>query len=181
MRVWQKSLPAGLRVVNTGQAIPLLACKIEFMENLSMSLKIKIREATKSDLVCLARLNAIFNGSKDTAEKIAKRLASPKCVEIPIIAEVENQIVGFAGLRVVPYLFYEGAHAELTELFVEEDYRRKGVGKALVEYAECLAKERYAEELILHTGQDNQVGREFYIAMGFEEWEIVMGKTLVSI
>ena len=145
-----------------------------------MSMKITIRKATKSDLSGLARLNAIFNDSKETAEKIANRLASPKCVEIPIVAEIENQIVGFAGLRVVPYLFYEGAHAELTELFVEESYRRKGIGKALVEYAERLAKERYAEELILHTGQENQGGREFYTAMGFEEWEIVMGKALVS-
>ena len=145
-----------------------------------MSVKITIREAAKSDLGSLARLNAIFNDSKETAEKIAKRLANPKCVEIPIIAEVDNLIVGFAGLRVVPYLFYEGIHAELTELFVEEGFRRKGIGNALVEYAECLAKERHAEELILHTGQDNQGGREFYAAMGFEEWEIVMGKPLVS-
>lgn len=145
-----------------------------------MSLQITIREATQSDLDGLARLNAIFNDSDETAERIAHRLASPSCLEMPIIAELENQIIGFAGLRIVPYLFYAGTHAELTELFVEENYRRKGVGNALVEYAEHVARERNAEELILHTSQDNQGGREFYTAMGFEEWEIVMGKSLIS-
>ena len=142
------------------------------------SMQITIRQATPSDLDGLARLNAIFNDSEETAERIAQRLADPSRVEIPIIAEIENQLVGFAGLRIVPYLFYEGAHAELTELFVEHSYRRKGIGKALVEYAERVAKERDAEELILHTGQDHRAGRDFYTALGYQEWEIVMGKSL---
>jgi len=142
------------------------------------SLQVTIREATPSDLDDLARLNAIFNDSKETAERIALRLASPARVEIPIIAEIKNQIVGFAGLRIVPYLFYEGVHAELTELFVEESHRRKGIGKALVEYAEQMAKDSDAEELILHTDQDNQGGRNFYTMLGYQEWEIVLGKSL---
>lgn len=142
------------------------------------SLQVTIREATQSDLDDLARLNAIFNDSKETAERIASRLASPARVEIPLIAEIKNQIVGFAGLRIVPYLFYEGVHAELTELFVEESHRRKGIGKALVAYAEQMAKESDAEELILHTDPDNQGGRNFYTMLGYQEWEIVMGKSL---
>ena len=142
--------------------------------------QMKIREATKSDLVGLARLNTLFNDSKDTARQLEKRLANPHCVEIPIVAEIENQIVGFAGLRVAPYLFYPGSHAELTELFVEDGFRRRGVGQALLAYAENLAHARDAEELILHTDQDNQTGQEFYKAMGYGRWEIVMGKSLLG-
>ena len=145
-----------------------------------MSSQIIIREATHSDLEGLTRLNAIFNDSQETAEMMAQRLTHPSRVEIPIIAEIENQIIGFAGLRVVPYLFYTGAHAELTELFVEEHHRRKGIGRALVAYAEQVAQRNDADELILHTAQDNQVGRAFYTALGYETLEIVMGKTLAA-
>ena len=83
-------------------------------------------------------------------------------------------------MRVAPYLFYEGAHTELAELFVEAGYRCQEVRQASIEYAEHLAKEREAKELILHTDKDNQASRAFCTARGFEEWEIVMGKSLVS-
>ena len=139
---------------------------------------ITIRIATKADLDAVARLNARFNEVDSTAEQIATRLVDPQCVEIPIVAEVEDQIVGFAGLRVAPLIFYDGAHAELTELFVEEDYRRCGVGQALIKFAERLAISKGAEELILHTGEDNETAQAFYSAVGFEPWEIVMGKSL---
>ena len=141
---------------------------------------ITIREATQDDLDALARLNERFNDAKTTAAQIAASLTNPKCVEIPIVAEVENQIVGFAGLRIVPLIFYAGAHAELTELFVEDGYRRRGVGKALIRFAEHLAASKDAEELVLHTGEDNEAARNFYAAMGYEPWEIVMGKDIKS-
>ncbi len=149
------------------------------MKDKSVAEKIIIREAQKDDLGELVRLNEIFNGVKGTPEQIVTRLANPKCAEIPIVAEVENQIVGFAGLRVVPLVFYKGAHAELTELFVEERHRRRGIGHALIKYAERLAKKKGAEQLVLQTGGENQIAREFYSAMGYGKWEIIMGKTLL--
>ena len=144
-----------------------------------LTVQITVREATQDDLVALTRLNARFNDVKTTAAQIAARLADPQCVEIPIVAEIDKQLVGFAGLRVVPLIFYKGTHAELTELFVEESYRRRGVGRALIRFAERLAESKGAEELILHTDEENEAARKFYIAMGYEAWEIVMGKRLL--
>ena len=156
------------------------ASREEFEAHLSqLTVQITVREATQDDLVALARLNERFNDVKTTAAQIAARLADPQCVEIPIVAEIDNQLVGFAGLRVVPLIFYKGAHAELTELFVEESYRRRGVGGALIRFAEHLAESKGAEELILHTDEENEVARKFYTAVGYEAWEIVMGKRLL--
>ena len=75
-----------------------------------------------------ARLNAIFNGVQVGLEQLSSRLANPHRVETPIVAEVDNCIVGFASLRLVPCVFYDTPHAELTELFVQEAYRRRGIG-----------------------------------------------------
>jgi GNAT superfamily N-acetyltransferase len=145
-----------------------------------MALKILTREATIDDLGHLTRLNEIFNEVKGTPEQLAARLANPKCVEIPIVAEVENRVVGFAGLRVVPTVFYEEPHAELTEIFVEESFRRQGVGQALIRFAESLAQVKGAGEIMLQTNRENKGAQEFYTAMGYERWEIVMGKSLDS-
>jgi GNAT superfamily N-acetyltransferase len=139
-------------------------------------IQITIRVATEDDLGALARLNTQFNDVDTTAEQIAERLADPQCVEIPIVAEAEKQVVGFAGLRVVPQIFYAGAHAELTELFVEEGYRRRGIGQALIQFAERLAQSKGAEALVIHTGEDNYAARAFYSTMGYEPWDVVMGK-----
>jgi GNAT superfamily N-acetyltransferase len=167
----------------TGEAILAIAAtstsREDFEAQLSrLAIQIKIRVATKDDLEALARLNAQFNDVDTTAAQIAERLADPQCVEIPIVAEVEKQIVGFAGLRVVPQIFYAGAHAELTELFVEEGYRRRGIGQALIQFAERLAQSKGAEEIVIHTGEDNYAAREFYSTMGYEPWDIVVGKTV---
>ncbi|MCB0131314.1 MAG: GNAT family N-acetyltransferase [Caldilineaceae bacterium] len=139
-----------------------------------------IRVANIEDLDGLARLNNLFNEGQETAGTIWQRLTNPSCVEIPIVAIIHNRVVGFAGLRIVPYLFYDGVHAELTELFVEESHRRQGIARALMQFAEQIARERNGHELVLHTGADNQTARKFYAAMGYTEWELVLGRTLLQ-
>ena len=123
------------------------------MQNQTESSNPIIRVATKVDIQGLARLNSIFNEVDETAEAIWRRLDDPACAEIPIVAVTENQVIGFVGLRIVPNIFYPGAHAKITELFVEEPHRRQGS----------------AAEIVLHTSDDNQAARKFYAAMGYEE------------
>ena len=45
-------------------------------------------------------------------------------------------------------------------------------------YAEEIAQSRSAKEIVLHTSEDNQAARKFYAAMGYEEWELVLGREL---
>jgi ribosomal protein S18 acetylase RimI-like enzyme len=134
--------------------------------------------ATPGDAPELARLNAAFNGVQEPPERLAARLADPKRVERPIIAEIEGRAVGFACLRLVPSLCYDPTHAELTELFVEEAYRSQGIGRALVAYAERLAQEGGATELTLLTGLENAHAQAFYRALGYADWELAMRKRL---
>ena len=60
-----------------------------------MAVEILIREARMDDLVELARLNELFNEVKVTPDQLAARLTHPKCAEIPIVAEIDNRVVGF--------------------------------------------------------------------------------------
>ena len=48
-------------------------------------------------------------------------------------------------------------------------------------YAEEIARSRSAKEIVLHTSEDNQAAREFYAAMGYEEWELVLERELTNV
>ncbi|HET9909828.1 MAG TPA: GNAT family N-acetyltransferase [Anaerolineales bacterium] len=138
------------------------------------------RVATSDDVQDLARLNAKFNGSSDPPEYLAMRLADRFCVEQPLLAEVDGHVVGFAALRIVPCVFYADPHGELTELFVEEPYRRQGVGRELLRLAEKIAKEKGVKELLILTDASNQAAQTFYNSMDYEDGELAFKKELAK-
>lgn len=145
----------------------------------SILIRLVSAQSPLGDLEALARLNDAFNEVQATAQQLRLRLAAPTCAEIPLLAEINCEIAGFAAVRIVPQVFYAGLHAELTEFYVTPSYRRRGVGRALLHAAEQLAQARGAHELILLTGADNEGAQAFYAAAGYELWDdVLMGKDL---
>ena len=140
----------------------------------------KSRIATLDDTHELVRLNTLFNGVQVEPDQLSSRLTNPYCVETPIVAEVDNRIVGFACLCLVQRVFYDMPHAELTELFVEAAYRCRGIGRTLVAHAERLAHENGAIELFVLTGFDNHEAQSLYYAMGYEDDDRAMSKALLT-
>ena len=113
-------------------------------------------------------------------EQLSSRLANSHRIETPIVAEVDNGIVGFASLCLVPRVFYDTPHAELTKLFVQEAYRHRGIGRALVAHAERLACEGGATELFVLTSFTNHEAQSLYHAMGYEDDRLAMCKALLG-
>lgn len=60
-------------------------------------------------------------------------------------------------------------HAELTELFVVEAFRHRGVASALVAHAERLARAAGAADLRILTGRDHVAAQAFYRALEYED------------
>ena len=140
---------------------------------------ITTRLATIDDAPALAHLNQAFNDVSDPPEALAARLADARRVETALLAEVDGQVAGFACVRIVPCVLYAEPHAELTELYVEEAFRRCGAGRALVAHAERLAREAGATSLVLLTGFDNAGAQAFYRAVGYADDCLAMSKVLV--
>ena len=63
-------------------------------------------------------------------------------------------------------------------IFVEEGYRRRGLGKGLMASAELWCKENGLIHLSLNVSIHNPVAMSLYTGCGFKEHSIVMRKTL---
>jgi len=135
-----------------------------------------IRTAIPADATDLARMNAAFNGVSDSAAQIAARLVACADIETAILAELDGRVGGFACVRVVPCVLYAEPYAELTELYVEPAFRRRGLGRALIAYAEQLARARGASDLLIMTGVGNAAAQALYRAAGYDTYAVALNR-----
>jgi GNAT superfamily N-acetyltransferase len=135
-----------------------------------------IRRAIPADAGDLARMNAAFNGASDSAAQIAARLVACAEIETALVAELDGQVGGFACVRVVPCVLYAEPYAELTELYVEPEFRRQGVGRALITYAEQLARARGAADVIIMTGVGNAAAQALYRTAGYDTYAVALNR-----
>jgi len=83
------------------------------------------------------------------------------------VAEVGGELAGFAYAYVL--LRIDGdTSVFLYELGVDERFRRRGLGRALVEQARALAEDAGAAKMWVDTSYDNEPARRTYAAAGGE-------------
>jgi ribosomal protein S18 acetylase RimI-like enzyme len=64
------------------------------------------------------------------------------------------------------------------DIDVDEPYRGRGYGKAAMLFAEEEARRRGLTRIALHVGARNEVARNLYRSLGFEENEVAMSKPI---
>ena len=137
-----------------------------------------IRLAKLADAPEIARLNRLFNGVDEPPENYARRLADRRRVDTPILAEINGRVIGVANLRLLTAVFHPAPYAELTELFVEESARRLGAGTALLGFAEGLARQGGAVQMLILTDFYNHAAQQLYRKCGYQHHDIVLAKKL---
>lgn len=132
--------------------------------------KIGIRDARGSDSPALARLLEQL-GYPASAEDVARRLArlAASDADLLLVAELEGRVVGLAGLHVSPSLEYDLDAAKVSAIAVDELYRRRGIGEALMAAVEAEARARGCVLLFLTTAERRKDAHAFYRRIGFEE------------
>ena len=147
-----------------------------------MSLDFQIRQAVSDDvphifqlIAALAEYEKLAHQVTGTKEELQEHLfGSRVCVEA-IIAECDSKIVGF-GLFFANYsTFLTKPGIYLEDLFVLPEYRRRGIGKAMLSYLSKLAIDRNAGRLEWSVLDWNESAIAFYQALGAKvlpDWRI---------
>jgi len=87
------------------------------------------------------------------------------------VAVAGDQTVGFISgeLRQGSPTFLPKTWASVDDVFVEPEYRNRGMGRALLQSVRAWAQERGADGISLQVAAANSRGRKFYEKLGFRE------------
>ncbi len=143
-------------------------------------------ELLRPHVVALQNWEQSMDSSKEVGEKIVDLYLKTLKEEITRntgqiwVAEEDGKIVGFAcgwkkeekDDQVKPFFY-------LSDLFVDDSQRGKGVGSSLLNLVEQHAKEQGVETLELEALVKNGIACSFYEGKGFEEYQRVLRKRVV--
>lgn len=152
-----------------------------------VSIPVKIRQATASDIPAMNELFRKDLGYEEcTPEIVEKQFAGlDKSREVVFVAEAEDENTGAHGsspevtsddklhriagvIHVEKYnVLYFPTMANILGIAVSADFRRQGIGSALLKRAEEWARENGASSMRLNSGESRKQAHEFYRAQGY--------------
>ena len=143
--------------------------------------QVTVRQATPDDATELSVLLDRFDGTGATPAQVAVRMQASAQVLTTYVAEVEGKLAGFACLRLIPHLQGDAPYAELTDLYVDPPYRRRGVARALMTEVETVSVAAGADEIVVITGFENDGAQDAYEAQGYARWAQEMRKCFAGV
>lgn len=161
-------------------------------------MKASIRPARESDYEALCRLWArgdalharLQPGFFRTApglprpyRYLSEALAAEN--EALLVAVVGRELVGLVHIKLfdtpVHPLKVQRRRGHVEDLVVEQDYRRQGVGRALMEAAARWCQERGGSQLLLTVWSGNQPAEAFYRRLGYRPVSSVLALDLADL
>ncbi|MFA6493371.1 MAG: GNAT family N-acetyltransferase [Patescibacteria group bacterium] len=124
-------------------------------------------------------LNNKWTFSKKGANYFIKKINNEKSVVL--IAEEDNKIIGILVGEIPPKDFSRKPRiilAEMKQLFLDKNYRSKGIGSALVDEFFKWAKKQKATRAQVCASVTNIDGVRFYKKHGFEDFNLFLEKEL---
>ncbi|MFI5036302.1 MAG: GNAT family N-acetyltransferase [Acidimicrobiales bacterium] len=87
-----------------------------------------------------------------------------------LVAEADGEVIGVVQVMVFPHFQHTGGWcAEVESVHVRADARGRGVGSALLDAAEALARERGCYRIQLTSRNVRVEAHRFYLARGFDQ------------
>ncbi len=130
-----------------------------------------VRLATIDDAEQLEIMNIEFNGEGNISlENIKKSILDNK-QEIIIVNDNNGVVDGFVCVQMKKSFCYEVFVPEITEVFVREKFRRKGIAQNMIIFAEKYCTEHMNfNKLELLTGKANLIGQALYDKNGYKNY-----------
>lgn len=131
-----------------------------------------IREATVNDIPQVRKLVeglALFEKAPEEVTVSLEEFTNDGFGENPVykchVAETDNKIVGFC-IFYIAYSTWKGKIVYLDDLFVDEQYRKHGLGKKLIDEVIYYAKEVNANQVRWSVLDWNENAINFYKKLG---------------
>ena len=134
------------------------------------NIRLMVRIATVNDAEQLEILNIEFNGENETdIENIRNSLLNNK-QETVIVADEENELVGFVCVQLKKSFCYYDYMPEITEVYVKPAYRKKGIASEMISFAEEYCRKNYPlHKFELLTGKMNLCAQSVYNKLGYTD------------
>ena len=102
-------------------------------------------------------------------------ILNDKNQELIIFENDEKEIIGTLQLTFIPYLTYQGGiRAQIEAVRIHNNFRGKGFGKQLFEWAINRSRQKGAHLVQLTTDKQRPDAIDFYKALGFKDSHIGM-------
>jgi GNAT superfamily N-acetyltransferase len=135
----------------------------------------EVREARAEDWPAVARLLAQL-GRPDVAgteeEEAARRVFEDylrRDDAVALVAEDDGRVAGFCDMEYRVRLNFTSPQAWIPDLVVDRDLRSRGVGAALLDRAEVLARERGCWGITLESATWRTRAHAFYLREGWSD------------
>lgn len=127
----------------------------------------KYRLAVPADASELLKLNDLFNGEGSNSLTVIESSLKNNEQEIVCVAADGDALIGFCCGQIFKSMCYDVNYGEITELFIMEQYRRKGVASGLMSLIESAFRNQGINHFQLFTGGENKTGQAFYRKQGY--------------
>jgi ribosomal protein S18 acetylase RimI-like enzyme len=138
---------------------------------------VQFRPATAEDESALLRMmrnlaeqepGAYFFGEPVVREVLRKFLASPDLGQAWVFFDLETP-VGYIVLTFGYSFEFHGRDSFIDELYIEPQYRRQGIGRRAMQFAEERARELGVNAIHLEVDQGNDAAAELYRRAGYDD------------
>jgi len=141
----------------------------------------RLRKATIEDAEALASLLTeigwfeVFKNESLEESSRRVRAALELCLAddshlVCVAQSEEGKIIGYVSVHWLPYLFMRGPEGYVSELFVRDSARGRGVGRRLLQAVETEARSRGCTRMSLTNLRHREsYKRQFYVKAGWTE------------
>lgn len=129
-----------------------------------------VRKATPNDAEQLHMLNDEFNGKGETTIDNIKDSLMNNQQEIVIVDEENGVLTGFVCVQLKRSFCYDEYTPEITEVYVNPAYRKKGIASNMITFAEKYCSQNYPLcKYELLTGKKNTTVQAVYNKLGYTD------------
>lgn len=132
-----------------------------------------VRQAVVSDAEDIYHINKTSLGYEYDLEKQKAKLEIilSDSTQVVLVADIDKRVVGYIHLANYDVIYADN-YKNCLGLAVDNDYKRMGIGSALLRQGEIWAKQNGAAGIRLCSGIERQNAHKFYISQGYVENKI---------